>query len=136
MQRIFVAEEAEQLLNYAKQEFELNSRSKGKSSLKDQLESIKRQGGKIPEEYMNLLECPVYFQDLWSYFLQLNNKRSSNGFGVNPINYTEILSLCKLKGILLYPYEIDIIMQLDNICLDQYAKEQKQEQEKSKQGRK
>lgn len=140
MWKTFVAEEVEQLLSYARQEFELNSKSgSDKASLREQLDSIKRQGGKLPEKYLELIECPTYLKDIWFAFLQLNSKRTSNGFGINPITYQDVLAYCQLKGVYLNPYEVDLIMQLDNICLEQYAKEQKQEQEKqkhSKQGRK
>lgn len=92
----------------------------------------------MPEKYQNLITCPNYLADIWYCFLQLNNKRTSNGFGVNPVTYPDVLAYCQLKDLYLSPYEVDLIMQLDNICLEQYAKEQKQEQEKQKhkQGRK
>ena len=134
--RIFVAEEVELLISFCKQEFELNSKSSGKSSLREQLELIKKKTGKLPDEYETLLECPAYLSDVWRYFLQLHSKRTSNGFGINAISYSEVLAFCKLKGVYLQPYEVDLIMQLDNVCLDFYAKEQEQDRQKQEDKRK
>lgn len=65
-------------------------------------------------------------------FIHLHNSRSSNGFGVNPIPYSEIESYCRLMNDELEDWEIRLIKEMDNIALAQYAKESERQSKKAK----
>ncbi len=69
---------------------------------------------------------------VWEYFLQLNRKRSSNGFSANPISYTEMLSYFELNKIEVSPEEIRLLDTLDNIMLDHHAEEAQKQSKKKK----
>jgi hypothetical protein len=63
-------------------------------------------------------------------FLDLNNTRGSNGFGVNPINYQELYSYCKLYNLELDEWEIELIKRLDSVVLELHNKRQEAEQKR------
>lgn len=65
-------------------------------------------------------------------FIELHNCRSSNGFGVNPINYQEIYAYAQLYSLQLEEWEIGLIKRFDNVALAQFAKQAEQQQKKSK----
>lgn len=70
---------------------------------------------------------------VWEYFLRLNRKRTSNGFGVNPIPFTEIESFFRLNQIEYSPDEVFLIELLDNLALEHFQKEsEKNNKNKSK----
>lgn len=50
---------------------------------------------------------------VWNAFARLSYSRSSNGFGANPIPYTEIEAFCRLTGTDLSPWEVETITALD-----------------------
>lgn len=52
---------------------------------------------------------------LWAAFLRLANRRGSNGFGANPISWTELEAFSRLSGLRLTPWEIETIEMLDNL---------------------
>lgn len=75
-------------------------------------------------------------QFVWAYFIELNNGRTSNGFGPNPIQYSEMEAYFRLIGIDITEWEIQVIKRLDNLKLKMHAdeaeKEAKKQQSKSK----
>lgn len=70
---------------------------------------------------------------VWTYFIELHNNRTSNGFGVNPIQFSEIKAYFELMGIEPDDWEVSVIKKLDNVALKQYAEEAKKQQEKNQQ---
>ena len=62
--------------------------------------------------------------------MKLNQKRTSNGFGLNPISYSEMKSFFELNRIIPDPIEVEVISLLDNIALEHYAKEQEKNNKK------
>lgn len=52
---------------------------------------------------------------LWGWFQELSATRGSNGFGPNPITYTEIGAWSRLTGRLIRPTEVRLIMTLDGL---------------------
>ncbi len=70
----------------------------------------------------------MYYQ--WSYFIALHNKRGSNGFGVNPISYQEMLAYFTLIDYMPEQWEIDLISKLDSVFLEVHHKQQEKEQKK------
>lgn len=67
---------------------------------------------------------------LWKYFIHLHNRRTSNGYGVNPIQYSEILAYFSLIDLTPHEWEIETICSLDNVALAAYAKEMEKQQAK------
>ena len=126
---IFDSDELEQLLAFAKQEFKFGS---GGNSLKAKLESVWRQTGNKPAELDSIVELPDSMLQVWHWFIELNNARSSNGFGVNPLSYVEIDAYFRLNQITPETWEVSVIKKLDNIALEAYAEQVKQEQNKAK----
>lgn len=79
----------------------------------------KQLGYKVPQ-LENLIALPESMVYIWKYFIDLHNRRSSNGFGINPILYSDIYSYGYLYGINFQEYELDLIQKLDSIALENY----------------
>jgi hypothetical protein len=61
----------------------------------------------------------------------LHNARGSNGFGINPIAYTEIKAYFDLMQIEPEEWEVTLIKLFDNEALQAYAKEAEAERKKN-----
>lgn len=96
---------------------------KNGSTIKEQLESVWRQTGRKPKELQNLVSLPENCYLIWKYFLDLHNARGSNGFGVDPISYTEIKNYFDLMGIDPDPQEIELLKRFDYKYLEIQSKE-------------
>lgn len=94
-------------------------------------QSAKDQGIYV-KELDDLIELPDTMSYVWIYFSDLHNSRSNSGFGINPLSYSDILAYYKLFNLIPNDWEIRAIKRLDNIALDQYAKEAEKEQKKIK----
>lgn len=132
--RIFVQSDIDTILAYATQEFKLGS---GEGSLRSKLEAAAKQTGQPIKELEDLVECPDTMRFVWSYFIDLHNCRTSNGFGVNPIQYGEIESYFNLLEIQPAEWEIQTIKRLDVVAMKTFAEEaekqsKKQQTKKSK----
>lgn len=99
--------------------------------MRAKLESAKSQGVNV-KELDDLIELPDTMQYIWFYFSELHNARTSSGFGVNPLTYSDIYAYFNLYSICPLDWEIRAIKRLDALVLDNYAKEAKKEQEKAK----
>jgi hypothetical protein len=66
-------------------------------------------------------------QLVWKYFNELANARTSNGYGPNPISYTEINAWNDLMQSYVSPFEVEIIKRLDITYLNHYATKQKKD---------
>ncbi len=91
--------------------------------MRDQLNSVWRQTGRKPKELENLPELPQIFSEVWFWFLKLNNRRTSNGFGVNPLQYSEIKAYFELIQYTPLDWEIEMIEKFDSIALSEYEKQ-------------
>ena len=109
----------------------MSERDKSGSTVRQQLESVWRQTGKKPKELEEVVSLPESCYKVWKIFIELNNKRSSNGFGVNPISYQEMHAYCQLHGTELELWEITVINKFDSVVLDLYSKKQEAEQRKA-----
>lgn len=70
----------------------------------------------IPEQ-LNL-EMPELFCELWSWFLELHETRTSNRFGPNAISYSEIKAWSELTGRSILPHQVTLIKKLDRVVLN------------------
>lgn len=92
--------------------------------------------GKKPAELEELLELPDMFSEVWSWFLRLNNRRQSSGFGYNPLSYSEIEAFFNLLEYNPQQWELEILEVLDSVAMKHFEKEtekqQKAQEQKSK----
>jgi hypothetical protein len=61
---------------------------------------------------------------VWRDFLELNDARTSNGYSLNAISYTEIDAWNRLMNKNISSEDIVIIKKLDSIFLQHYQKQQ------------
>jgi hypothetical protein len=99
--------------------------------LRDQLNSVWRQTGVKPKELEELKELPESCSQVWRWFIDLNNARSSNGYGVNPISYSDIKSYMDLISIEMHEWELHLLKRIDNEAILSYAKEAEIERKKN-----
>lgn len=99
--------------------------------MRSKYESASRQIGKLVPQLEGLLELPNSMRYIWKYFIDLHNKRTSNGFGMNPLVYSDIYSYFKLIKVQPEEYELELITQLDRIALDAYRVQAEQENKKN-----
>lgn len=65
-------------------------------------------------------QCPAGLAYLWTIYTRLNARRSSNGFGPNPISYSEMESYLRLHGKVLSREELDLLVAVDNAYLQHF----------------
>lgn len=119
-------------MDFCKQEFTNSISGSSGSSIREQLNSVWKQTGIKPRELEDLLEIPRSCYECWSWFLELNESRSSNGFGMNPLSYSDTDAFFRLKQVLPEIWEIDLLRRLDREVLSVYAKKQKADSAKKK----
>jgi hypothetical protein len=90
-----------------------------------------RQTGIKPKELEDVVELPESCISVWKWFIDLHSARGSNGFGINPISYTEIKSYFDLIDLQPEDWEINLIKLFDNEALAAYAKEAEAERKRS-----
>jgi hypothetical protein len=61
-------------------------------------------------------------QYLWNAFIRLSSRRGSNGFGINPISWSEIDAFVRNSRVNLAPWEVEIIEMLDDLFRAEQAK--------------
>jgi hypothetical protein len=52
---------------------------------------------------------------LWIWFCELDAGRGGNGFGLNPLSYSEIQAWTQLKRVDLAPWEVEAIKRIDSV---------------------
>lgn len=55
--------------------------------------------------------------------MELHNKRGRGESGPNPLSYTDIISWKELLGVEIYPHEVKIMMEMDNIYMELVGRE-------------
>jgi hypothetical protein len=116
------------LVEFAKASFDLMMVQDDGSTKKQHLENVQRQTGIKPEE-LNVPEMPRCCEQVWNWFIQLNNARQS-GMSANPLSYSDIYAFFKLIDVQPTEDELDIIRILDGIVLEIFNKEQKKASKK------
>lgn len=64
-----------------------------------------------------MIELPESCYYIWKWFIDLDSSRSSNGFGIDPINYADVLAYFNLYDIEPMDYELQAIKKLDSIAI-------------------
>jgi hypothetical protein len=67
---------------------------------------------------------PLHDAYLFSIFQELNASRSHNGFGYNPLTYTEVDAYRRMTGTVLNAWQVKMLMRIDQIFLAASAKAQ------------
>lgn len=68
-------------------------------------------------ELLHPVECPECVMYLWEYFLDMCKRRTSNGFGVNPITEEGVVAWQRRRGIQLLPFENKLIDALEFVFM-------------------
>lgn len=80
------------------------------------LQRVFDQSGILPE-LLEPEDCDEEVLYLWDYFLNMCKRRTSNGYGVNPITNSELRAWAELHNIHLAPWEIEVIDSLESMYL-------------------
>jgi hypothetical protein len=62
-------------------------------------------------------ECPYALAHVWAWFLDISGSRTSAGFGMNPIAYSEIDAWARLTGQRPTAIEVGILKRLDRLYI-------------------
>lgn len=73
---------------------------------------------------------PEVFSLIWRDFRSLDSARTSNGYGANPISYSEIQAYAALNSIEFQPWEIEVLKIFDVTLLNLQAEQQRKENNK------
>lgn len=114
----------ESLLAYAANEMALGALQDDGVALRVHLESVWRQTGKLPEGLIPI-NCPDSVKYLWGYFLDMCKRRTSNGFGVNPITDEGVEAWARRRGLHLTRFEQRALDALEQLYLATRAKDKK-----------
>lgn len=90
---------------------------------RDTLLSVERQTkGRVRDERIhNPTQVPTACQNIWFAFWELNRTRQSNGFGMSPLQFSELKAWCDLMGERLDRWEIGVFARLDNVYLTEVS---------------
>lgn len=91
----------------------------GKATLADHLAVVAKATGQKLDE--NAPRLPREMRYLWRSFLQLHRARGSNGWGPNPIAWSEIDAFCRLTESTLDPWEVEALCALDEAFMESAA---------------
>jgi len=80
------------------------------------LEQIEKSTGVAPEG-LKTSEFPPAAAHVLGWFWELNACRGSNGFGANPISYSEISAWASLTGHIMRPAEVRLLRVIDGAYL-------------------
>jgi hypothetical protein len=81
-------------------------------TLRDRLLQVYNSTGQY-DSRLDLPTIPVELEYIMGWFWDIRNAVGGNGFGTNPISFSEIMSWCKLNDIQLTPWEVSVIRKLD-----------------------
>ena len=67
---------------------------------------------------------------VWMAFLELDAARGANGFGPNPLSYTEIDAWARLTGARLSAWEVSLLRDIDRVVIEKTARDAALEQQR------
>lgn len=106
----------EDLLAFARFEFDLQKPDKDGITKREHLEQVVKQTGK--DELLAGPEMPDSAFYLWETFLELHRGRSYGMGGGNPLTYEGILAWCNLSGVRLSWAEVEIVKSIDSVWIE------------------
>jgi hypothetical protein len=60
---------------------------------------------------------PFELEHIWRWYCELGSARTSNGFGLNPLSYTDIKAYADLTRAHMTPWEIGVLKRLDLVTI-------------------
>jgi hypothetical protein len=95
----------------------LNKRQKDGASLRDHLEIVRRQTGKVPPQLEPIGDIPEVIYYLWVWFMELSNRRDYGEAGAKPITWTDMQAWANLTKSDPSVWEIKVIEAIDRSFL-------------------
>lgn len=92
----------------------LSLRQPDGSTLREHLTSIARQTGIVPPE-LEPVDCPHEVKYIWGYWLSMNQRRHTG----EPISNMELQAWASLRGLVLEPFEMDMLDRIEGIYFKQ-----------------
>lgn len=99
----------------------MDRRDKHGVSVREHLEQIRRQTGARPALLEDEPLIPIACRHVWEWFQALAAARGGNGFGPNPLSYTEIDAYTRLIGVRITGQEITWLRMLDSLYLQNWS---------------
>lgn len=103
-------------MEFARSEFRLSKPGEDGVSMRAKLEKMKSHA------LYRLPKMPRALEHIWAWFCELNSARTSNGFGANPITYSEIAAWSALTLNVPTPWEVSLLKRIDRAFLEEMAK--------------
>lgn len=110
------------LCEYAEHDFKLSLPDKNGTPRRAHLEIAQEQVGFPLPELQYPCELPLVAEPVWEAYNSLQSGRTNNGFGPNPLGWSEIAAWSSLTDVRLRPWEVKAIKRLDMLYLVTYAK--------------
>lgn len=77
------------------------------------------------------LEPPAHLRHVWEWFIELHGRRSSAGYGPNPISYQDLQAWSLLTGSRPRTVEVAMIVAVDDVYMAQVLKQLEKQNSKS-----
>ncbi len=122
-------ENIEALKAFARLQFDGTARV-GKDTLADHIASAERQlGRKISSPAVASSTCPYPLAYIWDWFVEIRRTVGGNGFSPNPISFVDLDAWNRQIKAQARPWELRVILQLDDLFLEQKAKDDRRAQD-------
>jgi hypothetical protein len=100
------------ILGFAGRAIQLSMRQPDGATLREHLQSAWRQTGERPE-LLEPVDCPDEMLYLWDRFLEVSKRRTSNGFGLNPVPYADIAAWATMNRVRITPFELEVLDRIE-----------------------
>lgn len=104
---------------YARHQFLLDRRAADGIRYRDHYAAAAKQGNPFAVAKLHGPPFPIRHAWLWSVFAELSQARTSNGFGLNPISYTDIDAYRRVTSQRLKPWHVRVIRAIDDAFLQE-----------------
>ena len=74
-----------------------------------------RNAGQLPDQLADAPTLPAYLTFVWTTFWELSAARGSNGFGLDPIRWTDLHAWQQLTRTQLAPWEVRAVLAIDRV---------------------
>lgn len=109
-------------MKFAKADFTLSVKQEDGHTLREHLVAAWKQSGIKPQELKAVPVLPDLVAYLWSYYLKLHSRRVNYGWGHVPLSYLEVEAWARLNKLVLDPWELDAILEIDDAYIASVAK--------------
>jgi hypothetical protein len=106
---------------FARHQFQLAEVGPDGVPVHEHLNLVYERTGELPAELANAPECPTSAAQTWADFLEMHGSRGSNGFALSRITWRDMVDWQTIRGVVLTPWEVDQIRDLDTMWLNEFA---------------